>query len=369
MKMPEYKYRLAPYAGKTSRLNCPQCKRPRCFSPYVDEAGEPLHPSVGRCNHECSCGYHYTPAAYFKDHPDSRQQTDWRSRKIPDRPQPPRRLPAAKPTSLCFIPADIVTRSIRYTYDSHLVTFLRTLFDEATIHRLISDYSLGVTRDRATIFFQLDCQNRCRGGKIIRYNSDTGHRIKDNSRQIPVDWIHPRLKAKGILPQNWTMTQCLFGEHLLPLRTDATVVLVEAEKTAVIGSGFVPEYIWLATGGRSGLNQRIDILEGRRTLIFPDVDAHDYWKQRLSEHPNLQYYLSDTLRKAANMLGPSADIADWLVSPPKSHPPTPIHPIRPASDTFRTASRYVSPEALPALQALITDLDLTLNTITRIQTP
>ena len=44
------------------------------------------------------------------------------------------------------------------------------------------------------------------------------------------------------------MTQCLFGEHLLQQHPNAIVVLVEAEKTAVIGAGFVPEFVWVTTG-------------------------------------------------------------------------------------------------------------------------
>ena len=49
------------------------------------------------------------------------------------------------------------------------------------------------------------------------------------------------------------MTQCLFGEHLLTRYLERIVALVEAEKTAVIGAGFIPEYVWLATGGRKRL--------------------------------------------------------------------------------------------------------------------
>ena len=37
------------------------------------------------------------------------------------------------------------------------------------------------------------------------------------------------------------MTQCLFGEHLLTRYPERIVALVEAEKTAVIGAGFIPE--------------------------------------------------------------------------------------------------------------------------------
>ena len=231
----------------------------------------------------------------------------------PDRASRPVILSAAK--NLCHIPSDIVRRSVRTNYDSTLVTFLRTLFPPETITRLITDYCLGVTRDRSAIFFQLDIQCRCRGGKIIQYNPQTGHRIKDATAKIPVDWIHPRLKAQGILPASWTMPQCLFGERLLPKHPDATVVLVEAEKTAVIGSGFVPEFVWVATGGRSGLNDRVNVLEKRKILAFPDVDAYDYWKEKFKARPQLEVYISDYLQKNAspNDLEDHIDIADWLV--------------------------------------------------------
>ena len=83
--MADFKYSLSPYRGKQSRLTCPACERPHCFSPYVDEAGEILHPTVGRCDHESSCGYHKTPAEYFQEHPEERQP-DWRYERQPWQP-------------------------------------------------------------------------------------------------------------------------------------------------------------------------------------------------------------------------------------------------------------------------------------------
>ena len=54
-------YTLQKYKGTATRHTCPSCGDKRSFTYYVDESGTPLHPSVGRCNHESSCGYHYTP--------------------------------------------------------------------------------------------------------------------------------------------------------------------------------------------------------------------------------------------------------------------------------------------------------------------
>lgn len=63
------------------------------------------------------------------------------------------------------------------------------------------------------------------------------------------------MKRVGQLPEDWELTQCLFGEHLLPLYPDKPVALVESEKTAVICSGLMPRFLWRATGGKQQINQ------------------------------------------------------------------------------------------------------------------
>ena len=59
---------LQKYAGKSTRFTCPGCKTPYSFTRYLDgETHQPIHPTVGRCNREIKCGYHYTPRQYFSD--------------------------------------------------------------------------------------------------------------------------------------------------------------------------------------------------------------------------------------------------------------------------------------------------------------
>ncbi len=59
---------LQKYAGKSTRFTCPGCKTPHSFTRYLDgETHQPIHPTVGRCNREIKCGYHYTPRQYFTD--------------------------------------------------------------------------------------------------------------------------------------------------------------------------------------------------------------------------------------------------------------------------------------------------------------
>lgn len=72
-----------------------------------------------------------------------------------------------------------------------------------------------------------------------------------------------------------------FGEHLLKTHPDKVVVLVESEKSAVIGSAIFPDYVWLATGGKSQMREeKLRVLSGRTVLLFPDADAYAEWKQR-----------------------------------------------------------------------------------------
>ena len=63
-------YQLQKYAGPASRHTCPNCRKPHCFTLYVDENGEPLDPTVGKCDHTGSCNYHKTPREFFIEHPE-----------------------------------------------------------------------------------------------------------------------------------------------------------------------------------------------------------------------------------------------------------------------------------------------------------
>ena len=67
--MKNYKYTLEPYDGIKSRYHCPACKRKeKKFSRYINtQTLEHIHETVGKCNRESNCGYHYTPKQYFQD--------------------------------------------------------------------------------------------------------------------------------------------------------------------------------------------------------------------------------------------------------------------------------------------------------------
>ena len=156
---------------------------------------------------------------------------------------------------------------------------------EEQMQRAAQRYRLGASRDGGVIFWQIDEHEVLRDGKIMHYCPDC-HRDHDRKPS----WVSYHLRRSGLLPEDWKSKHCLFGLHLL--REDvrckmadvssqtssfrpqpSAIAVVEAEKTAVIMSEVKPEYLWLATGGKTEMNvARLKPLAGHRVILFPDTD-------------------------------------------------------------------------------------------------
>ena len=68
--------------------------------------------------------------------------------------------------------------------------------------------------------------------------------------------------------------QCLFGQHLLhDAAPETPVAIVESEKSALIMSMAMPDYLWMACGSLNNFNEHfLKPLRGRMIVGFPDVD-------------------------------------------------------------------------------------------------
>ena len=304
----KYRYHLLKYKDRNSRFRCPNCGRPHCFTPYVDENDVPVDVErYGRCDHEQSCGYNLYPP--YEPHRQGGMVST-----LPKSGKRPVRRRKGPRQGLCLLPMDIVRKTLLFTPKNGFIAFLSGLFGEEIAKALVEKYRIGTTRDGFTVFYQYDIMDRCRTGKIIPYDPHTGHRIKDGS--VPeAMWVHSRLKAMHQLPDDWTLSQCLFGEHLLSSCPDLPVALVEAEKTAVICSAVFPELLWLATGGLSQFNDRLNVLRGRKVIAIPDLGGYDLWRKKAQEYPLLDIIVSDYLEKnaTAQQREMGADLADWVV--------------------------------------------------------
>lgn len=301
---------LEKYKGKSSRHKCPKCGDPHSFVYYLDgNTGQPINKIVGRCNHESGCGYHYTPKQFFIDNPVEKEHFV-----APVQQKPIQKLRQ----EASYIPFQYVEKSV--SYNSSFVYFLCGLFDcytleSPTIEKIMQDYALGATKDGSVIYWQIDTKGKVRTGKVIKYDPNTGNRIKDSGG---INWIHSIMKRRGLLPEDFNLVQCLFGEHLLRMYPDKVVALVESEKSALIASGVYPEYIWLATGGKSQLSiDKLRVLQGRTVIMFPDVDGFEYWNDKAGEIEAIgcKVVVSDLLEKNASDVDRTnkIDLADWLI--------------------------------------------------------
>lgn len=153
------------------------------------------------------------------------------------------------------------------------------------------------------------------------------------------------------------------------------MALVESEKTAVVCACINPNCVWLATGGKGQLNDRVEVLAGRKVIAFPDVDGYDVWVEKASERPHLHIAVSDFLEKSATQEQRDAyiDIADILIaemqernagvsSPNKEPPPAELVSTNPV---FLEVQKYISPEYWENVAALIEELDLEFVGVTR----
>ena len=274
--MSEYRFHLQKYKYG-SKISCPSCGKPRCFVKYVDAEGKIVFPdNVGKCDHENSCGYHYTPKEYFNDYPDvlSRNQGVSESFRVTACKSVDKKPVCIAPS---YIASSYVDKSLSHYEINPLYRYLCNVFGEEETIRLFQLYRVGTSAKwgGSAVFWQIDINGLVRTGKIMCYNPENGHRIK--GPQAFVSWAHSELH----LP-DFHLKQCLFGEHLLKSSASSPVMLVESEKTAVVMSHFIPDYIWLATGGKNGCfnSEAMQVLRGREVTLIPDLGATEQWKEK-----------------------------------------------------------------------------------------
>ena len=300
---------LQKYKGPSTKHTCPNCGAKKRFTLYVDgETHQPIHPTVGICDRVNKCGYHYPPRMYFADNPNKRNQNS-----TPYKPYNP---PDIEMT-VNYIPASYVTKS--KSNESNFIDFLKAKFENSAVQKIANEYQLGATKNREIIYWQIDITGKIRTGKIMQYNPTTGKRIHNQSGAI--NWVHNKLKKQGAVSQNFNLAQCFFGEHLLKKYPDKTVAIVEGEKTAIIASIALPDYIWLAAGALNGLSlDKCFVLNNRNIILFPDLGkAHTIWKQKADEISKFLHWnvkVSDLLPKIATDYAYSEgfDIADFILS-------------------------------------------------------
>ena len=215
----------------------------------------------------------------------------------------------------------------------------------ARIDEVLRNYMVGTTHEGGdfTIFWQVDEKARLRTGKMMKYRAN-GHRRKEGKYNN--DWMHSRLERRHLYdPTKVEYKTCYFGQHLIDAFPNATINIVESEKTALIMAiayGDYEQRLWIACGGKGHLNRQemLPLIErNRHIVLYPDKDAVEEWRQLALATGYKRISIDDEylIKYWKPEDGPKADIADlmerWLheneerrKKPKQEEPPRPSTP-------------------------------------------
>ncbi|MGY5851484.1 DUF6371 domain-containing protein [Salegentibacter sp. F14] len=157
-----------------------------------------------------------------------------------------------------FIPESLIWKYYEIAPENNMLQYLRKNYPEQEVGRVKEEYALGSTKDGGTVFWLINEDLQVQKNKICYYQ-ENGKRTNR--------FAAPYKNEDGYYA-------CLFGAHLLGgIRKGADlVVLVESEKTAVVGAILLPQYTWLAFGGLNGLTvAKSACLRGHKILLIPDI--------------------------------------------------------------------------------------------------
>lgn len=297
----EYKYTL----DKSSRkFNCPNCQKRR-FVKYIDIVkNDYISDIIGRCDRETSCGYHQKPTSN-----QTILYVPYIEKKI---------------NSPTFHQKEMVLNSHKRFNENNFFLFLSKFFSKDQVLQSFAKYQMGTSKHwrGASIFWQIDTYENIHAGKVILFDKETGKRVKQPYPHI--NWVHKLIKE-----ENFVLQQCLYGLHLIqkalqsPLQQNTNplqqslqrkIAIVEAEKTAVIMSLFLPDYIWLATGSKQNL--KYDLLKPIKEndiIVFPDKGEFEDWKTKSEQLTKLGFKIkcSELIEKSNFELG--TDLADVYI--------------------------------------------------------
>lgn len=286
--MIQFKYILD---KSSKKFICPKCNK-RTFVKYIEtETSSYLSDEFGRCDRESNCGYHSNPKGENKNTFEIKY------------------IPPPEPS---FHNYSLVTQSGCNFKQNNFIQFLKTIFSDVEVKKAITNYLIGTSKhwNGATTFWQIDNFEKVRHGKIMVFDSITGKRIKSNGKGL-INSVRSILKL-----ENFNLCQCLFGLHLINYSTNKTIALVEGEKTAVIMSLFKPEYVWLATGGKSGLKYEfLKPIKDFKIVAFPDKSEYNDWLKVANElnAVGFKIFVNDWLEHQTNFEA-GIDLADVYIN-------------------------------------------------------
>ena len=165
------------------------------------------------------------------------------------------------------------------------------------IDDIVMRYRLGavhktMNKHFGTVVPRINQKGMIVGGSVIYYNTDDGSMLmKDELVAHLYSWY---------AFDYYTDPRVFFGEHLC---RDRQTIIVQEEKTALLGALAHPDYDWLAVGvGNNLTDAMMKKFIGRQIILFPDDFCFDYWAEHFGNkfkvddsftHRDINQYLID----------------------------------------------------------------------------
>lgn len=264
--MAEYYWKLQKYDGQNTRFRCPNCKKSRQYTRFVNSRGEYAPFEYGKCNRVEKCGYFNYPngeqttaTAFVVDKLEEIEFINWSD----------------------------------YNYDLDMnSSFISALIDhfkdEDLVFQTLKKYYVRTEED-FIIYPYIDENNRLTYVKKMEYIG-----LNRNKH------IYTPFKAK-----KGRYKQCLFGLHLV--NANKPNCIVEGEKTALICDLVYPEFTWLATGGLNMIS-KIKVLNSG-TIFADKGKAFNNWSDKV----NIAKFSMSKILEDKD-LPEGSDLADYIIN-------------------------------------------------------
>ena len=234
-----------------------------------------------------------------------------------------------------YMSRDVVRQTMEAKDNINFVSWFRSLpWDRNQMQRVedvLWQYCVGGWSDGRVCFWQIDETGRPHSAKLMRYQ-DNGKRDRDKVRG-KTGWLHNQPGIAETLDlEHHEHQSCLFGAHLLKRYPNASVNIVESEKTALImavSKGSLEANLWLACGGLQffKIDSMKPLFQQKRTVyLWPDRDGMNAWLDKLKQMPKdadvrlytrfLDHYWIEADGEKADV----ADIAIRLMEHPETAP-------------------------------------------------
>lgn len=306
----------------------------KCLCPFHDDRhiGSFKVSEARNCYTCFACGAHGGPVDFLMEHEKMSfvEAIKWLGAKYGIavegaenyHPKPATPHAPAPELPMLELPKQMVKDLMKGQGDNTLVKWLYSLNwnDEQreSIHNILQLYLVGNGKEGHTVFWQVDEELNVRTAKMMLYKAD-GHRDKETAHNF--DFVHSVLLRAGVWDdEKFDYKTCFFGQHLLDCFPDATINLVESEKTAIlcaIAYGDLEKHLWIATGGLNFLTaSRLKAFVDRKRYIvcYPDRDAVQAWSDKIKTLAYENIAITSNVRNLYTAEdGEKADIADVIL--------------------------------------------------------